>query len=247
MSAVKAGTERRFMENINIVLIAAVVILLFGMFNGLRKGLVRAVFSTFIIFASLAVAAFASPYAAKLLKTTPVYDGIHKQVTAVISQELETTADNVTEQIDAIHSLPFPESIKDSLIENNNGKIYEALGITDFAAYVADYITMMIVKAAAFVILFILAFIILKIIEVCLSAVVSLPVLNSLNKLGGFLFGAVNGLMTIWFFFIIITAFAGTSWGMEIFKQINGSALLSFLYNNNYLMAVIVNLGKMLM
>lgn len=235
------------MENINIVFIAAVVILAFGMFNGLRKGLVRAVFSTFIIFASLAIASFASPYGVKFLKTTPVYTGIHEQVMTVVGQELETTAQSVTEQIDAINNLPFPDSIKESLIENNNGKIYEAFGVADFADYIADYITMVIIKAIAFVVLFILAFIILKIIELCLSAAVSLPVLHSLNKLGGFLFGFVNGLMTIWFFFIIITAFAGTSWGVEIFRQINSSVFLSFLYNNNYLMAVVVNIGKMLM
>ena len=71
--------------------------------------------------------------------------------------------------------------------------------------------------------------------------------LHGLNKLGGFLFGVLNGLMTIWFFFIIITAFGGTSWGMEVFRQINDSIFLSFLYNNNYLMAIIVNIGKILM
>lgn len=234
-------------KKMNIVLIAAIVILLFGMFNGLRKGFVRAVFSTFIIFASLALASFGSPYGAKFLKTTPVYDGIHGQVSAVLSQELETTANNVTEQIEAIKKLPFPDSIKDGLIENNNGKIYEALGISDFAVYIADYITMIIIKAIAFVILFIIAFILLKMAELALSAVVALPVLHGLNKLGGFLFGVLNGLMTIWFFFIIITAFGGTSWGMEVFRQINDSIFLSFLYNNNYLMAIIVNIGKILM
>lgn len=87
----------------------------------------------------------------------------------------------------------------------------------------------------------------MKIVEVFLNAVVSLPVLNGLNKLGGILFGCVNGLMTIWFFFIIITVFAGTSWGVKVFEQINSSVLLSFLYNNNYLMAIIFNIGKLLM
>lgn len=235
------------MEKINIVWIAAVVILLFGMFNGLRKGFVRAVFSTFIIFASLAIAAFASPYGAKLLKTTPVYDAIKTQVATVVTPEIEVPEDTVAGQIEAIKKLPFPESIKEHLIENNNGKIYDTLGITDFVAYVADYIAMVIIKAIAFVTLFILAFIILKMIELCLNAVVSLPVLHSLNRFGGFLFGAVNGMMTIWFFFIILTAFAGTSWGIEVFKQINDSVLLSFLYNHNYLMAIIFNLGKLLM
>lgn len=229
----------------NIVFIAAVCILVFGMLNGLRKGLIRTVFSTFIIFAALAIAAYGSSYAAKFLKTTPLYNTVHTQIEGVINNEIQAGTDEVTGQIDAINNLPFPESIKKGLIENNNSKIYEALGIDEFAAYIADYISMVIMKAIAFAALFFLAFIILKIIELCLSAVASLPVLNGLNRAGGFIFGLVNGLMTIWFFFIIITIFAGTSWGMEIFRQINDSVLLSFIYNNNYLMAIIINISKL--
>ena len=120
------------------------------------------------------------------------------------------------------------------------------MGIDDFAAYISDYISMMILKAIAFVGIFILAFIILKIIEWCLEAAASLPVLHSLNRLGGLLFGAVNGLMTIWFFFIIVTIFASTQWGVEIFRQINESIILSFIYNNNYLLVIIMNITKMI-
>ena len=230
----------------NIVFIIVICLLILAMLNGLRKGLIRTVFSTFIIFAALAVAAFGSSYAANFLQTTPLYNAVNQQVERVISSEIPDETAQVTEQIDAINNLPLPDGIKETLIENNNSKIYEAMGIDDFAAYISDYISMMILKAIAFVGIFILAFIILKIIEWCLEAAASLPVLHSLNRLGGLLFGAVNGLMTIWFFFIIVTIFASTQWGAEIFRQINESIILSFIYNNNYLLVIIMNITKMI-
>lgn len=230
----------------NFVLIAVLILLLFGILNGFRKGMIRAIFSTFIIFAALAVASYGAPHAAKLLKKTPIYTTIEKQVEQAVMAKVDTGAEQVTSQIDAINGLPFPDSIKKGLIDNNNSQIYEAMGINDFAAYVSDYISLMILNAIAFVLLFFAAFIILKIIEVCLDLVSKLPVLHGINKIGGALFGLLNGLMSIWFFCIVLTLFSSTSWGTEIFRQINDSALLSMIYNHNYFLAIVVNVGKML-
>ena len=72
----------------NIVFIIVICLLIFAMLNGLRKGLIRTVFSTFIIFAALAVAAFGSSYAANFLQTTPLYNAVNQQVERVISSEI---------------------------------------------------------------------------------------------------------------------------------------------------------------
>lgn len=73
-----------------------------------------------------------------------------------------------------------------------------------------------------------------------------IPVLNGLNKIGGFIFGLFNGAVYLWIACIIITIFAGTGWGQEIFAQINDSVILSYIYNNNYLLSFLANMGKVL-
>ena len=73
-----------------------------------------------------------------------------------------------------------------------------------------------------------------------------IPVVNGLNKIGGFIFGLLNGVVYLWIACIIITIFSATAWGQYIFAQINDSVILSFIYNNNYLLELLANMGKVL-
>ena len=73
-----------------------------------------------------------------------------------------------------------------------------------------------------------------------------IPVVHGLNKAGGFVFGLLNGVVYLWIAFIIVTIFSTTSWGQYIFAQINDSVILSFIYNNNYLLVLLANMGKVL-
>lgn len=231
----------------NIIFIIVIVILLLGILNGLRKGLISSVFSVFALFAAMALAAYGGPYAAKFLRTTAVYSTVYDTVETNISEKLTLEMPAQTgEQIEVINQLPVPETIKKGLIDNNNTDIYQALGIDSFTAYVADYISMLIINAIAYLIVFIIAFIILKIICCMLNGLMELPILRGINRFGGSIFGFCNSVMTIWLFFIIITACAATTWGAQIMTQINQSQILTALYDHNYLMNIIDNISYIL-
>ena len=237
-------TESTFM---NIVLIITAVIFLFGALNGLRKGLIRTVFSTFALIASLVIAAYGGPYAAKFLKTTPFYEQMCGKVQGAITLEIEEeTTDQISGQIDTINQLPFPEEIKKGLIENNNSHIYEALGIDKFTQYMANYICMLIINVVSYILVFIIGYIVLRIIGLLLDGIADLPVIGGLNRLGGLILGMINGIAGIWVLFIIITIFCTTEWGIEAFRQINENQILTFIYNHNYLLGIIKNIGAML-
>jgi hypothetical protein len=64
--------------------------------------------------------------------------------------------------------------------------------------------------------------------------------------LGGIACGAVHGLMILWILCIVVTIFSWTQAGQWVIAQINEDALLSFLYDNNYLLTTLTNMGKML-
>lgn len=150
------------------------------------------------------------------------------------------------EQAELIQQLPLPASIKDSILENNNAQIYDALGITAFRSYVANYITCLIVNAVSFMFVFLAAIIALKLLAAALNIISYLPVLHSLNKLGGFLFGIVNGLVVLWIICIAATMFSGTELGGYIYGEINKSIFLRLIYDNNYLLTIISSLKYLL-
>lgn len=253
----------------NIVLIVTIGLLLFGALNGLRKGLIKTVFSTFALIAALVIAGFCGPYAAKFLKTTVVYDQLFykvetsvesilmqdagiRQDSAVIgdmipqSEMLNSAFDDIGEQIEAINKLPFPDQIKNGLLDNNNYQIYDILGINKFVQYIANYICMLVINAIAYVGVFIISYIILKLIGLLMDGFSELPVLNGLNRTGGLILGMANGVMAIWFMFIVITLFCTSEWGTEAFRQINENVILSYIYNHNYLLSIIKNIGVLI-
>ncbi len=303
----------------NIVWIITAVIFIFSVLNGMRRGLIKTVFSTFTLIAALAIAAYGGPHAAKYLRTTPVYEYMHSSVAQGVSHLLtqgaeavfgaaplqtesgatvpdagfsqggvdagfdgetgadagfdgETGADagfdggtgasaggsaldfgaldalfsDIGSQIEAINALPFPEQIKKGLLDNNNYQIYDALGVSSFTQYITDYVCMIALNAASYVGLFIVAYVIIRLVGLMLNRLTKFPVLRGLNRTAGLILGALNGVMAVWFMFVVITLFCTSGWGSEALRQISENPFLSYLYNHNYLLTVIKDIGLFL-
>jgi len=230
----------------NIILLIAILILILSALNGYRQGFIKAVFSIFIMIVSLILASQLMPVVGKVLQKTPIYTAVNENIESVIVSSVTMPVDKVTEQVDVINALPLPDFLRNALIENNNSQIYDALGINGFTAYMSNYLTCLIINAISFVISFIVVFILLKIIGRILNLISKLPVLNGINKIGGIIIGLINGFILLWIASVIITIFAGTSWAQYAFQDINNSAILKLIYNNNYLLIWIANMGRVL-
>ena len=136
----------------------------------------------------------------------------------------------------------MPKSIKNTLIEHNNKDVYESLGIDSFQDYLLYHITGIIINAAVFLMLFLVCRLILWGIASALDLVSRLPVLNELNRAAGVFAGILTGLGVLWILCIVLTLFAATPAGQAIFAEIEKSALLSKIYDNNLLLETITRL-----
>lgn len=230
----------------NILTWVAIAIILAYALNGLRRGLVRTVFATFTTVIAIAVAINISPYISRSLQKTVLFDMISENIEASLFGELDEEPLKVADQTELIQNLPLPASVRDSLLENNNAAVYDAFGITAFKAYVANYLACLIMNALSFILVFLVSAILLRVIAACLDIISYLPVLHNLNKLGGFIFGTVNGFVILWIVCIAVTVFSGTEPGTYIYSQINDSLFLRSIYDNNYFLTVIANLKYLL-
>lgn len=231
---------------INYVFLAAAAILLISVIVGGARGFIKTFFAAFSVIIAIFLAVQTGPYLGKVLQRTPAYTFIEEKVEEKLDAKAEKEADKVSRQIEEINNYPLPESLKEALIENNNNQIYEVLGVSAFNEYVASYMACLVINALSFLIILVLALIILKIIEASLDIISKLPVLHGINVFGGIIFGAVHGIILLWILCIIITIFAWTNTGQWICSQINSNPLLSWFYNNNYLLSALSNMGKML-
>ncbi len=242
--------------DINLLTIIVLAGLLVFAVRGLRRGLVRSVFSTFSIIIAIVIAVNFSPQVSKVIQGMPLYDSLTLRVEEAMFKDQASesgTADyadmddpTINEQASFIDDLPFPRSVKNALMSNNNSEVYEALGVSGFKNYIAGLISCFIVNALSLLIIFILALIAVRLIGSALNIIARLPVLHALNKIGGFAFGLVNGLVIVWVLGMILTFFTGTQAGQWIYGQISESRILTALYNGNFLVSIITNLRYLL-
>lgn len=139
-------------------------------------------------------------------------------------------------QIEEIEKAPIPRFLKDMLLENNNSTIYGELGVNSFPAYVASYISRMILNLLSFLVTFLLAIIIVKALMFAVNIIGELPVLGLFNHIAGGVLGLVLGLVIVWLGFLIITLAYTTAAGSACFEMVEKSSLLTFLYDCNPLL-----------
>ena len=150
-----------------------------------------------------------------------------------------TTDFSTNEQIRILQDIPFPQFMKDALIEHNNKEEKERLESKGFFDYIAIYLSRMVLRAIVFFGLLICLVIIFTIITKMLSIAAHLPIINSINRIGGVLFGVGEALLVVWILFVGIAMLANTSIGVELYKQVEDNAFLTKLYDSNLLMSLV--------
>lgn len=230
----------------NWLLVVVVLFLAAYIYGGYRRGFIKTVFAVFAVLIAMVVASVGSPILSKTLQGNEmVYNYINEKVTDTL--KIDDKVEGAVNQINVIDKLPLPDSLKDSLKENNNKEIQNQLQTSTFGTYVSGYVTCLILNSVSYMILFIITLIIVRIIANVLDLVSKLPILNSINKVGGLLIGLVHGLVILWVLCIVLTMFSGSEVGGMLFELVNESQVLSFIYNNNLLMNVVLGVAKTLL
>ena len=172
----------------NWLVIAVLVVLIFFGFRGQREGFIRTVFSLFSLIIALFLTSTFSPYISKTLQNN---EKVHTYISDAVAKIVKTPKKDgtVTEQVESIKELSLPKSLKNALIENNNGEVYKALAVNSFKEYVNNYLTCVVINALSFILAFIIVNICLSLILNALDLISKLPIINGLNKSAGFVIG----------------------------------------------------------
>ncbi len=145
-------------------------------------------------------------------------------------------------QIAAIESADIPQVFKNILLTNNNSKIYDKLGVTSFASYVAKYMAQLVVNIVAFMLTLIVVTSVLRAVIFSLNVIADLPVFGFMNRLAGGVMGVIGVLIIVWAAFVIITVMYTTEIGREMFDMIQSNSMLSVIYEYNPIMKLATTL-----
>lgn len=190
---------------------------------GYMKGIINMLLSVVVLVATIAVTAVLTVPVSALVEKSNIGDEIHKSVTEIVK-------DAEVVDVESIRNLDYPDVILNPISDGAED------ATVAMEKYVADSLTKLVIKSGVYLILSILIYSILRIAVAVLNIASRLPVISDINKLAGAVVGFAMGLVLIWIACLVLAAFGNESWAQDIFVQINESEVLSFIYNNNFVL-----------
>ncbi len=208
-----------------IIDIIVIAIIALSAFLGYKKGLVSILVSFAGMIIAIVLAFILQGPVADFLYNTPIGSSIKQGVTEVIEENVQQENNNDNEN--------FITKILNS--NENSQDINKA----------AESLTKYILKGISFVGILILVFIICYILQMVLNLVFDLPLLNSVNRLGGIGLNVIKTLIKLWVLLAIISFISAIPIVKPVVDVINDSMLVKLLYDNNFLVAIIQGTMKL--
>ena len=229
--------------------VAVAVYLVGMMLYGHYRGFIKIAVSVLSLFITLFAVRVAIPQTTTWLENnTALYETMKESALKAsgLDEKMEEMAGLTGKagERSVIESLEIPDQMKKLLIENNNGEVYQEMGVQIFEDYVGKYLADRVIRILIFTVLFIVFYAFLHIIIVWLDLISRLPIIYGLNKIAGAVLGLTEALIFIWVGALVLTLFSGSEIGKSMITQINGSIWLTWLYDHNMLSYLVVGLVK---
>lgn len=220
----------------------AIVIFIFVFYlaRGWHKGLVRTVVTMFSWLFAMILAWQLYGYVADFLRGI----GLQNKLALSLGAKFQAPAQpGVAEAAGFIEGLLLPEALKTSMVGNNNYEAYSALGVSTFGDYIGVFLANVVVNAIAVLLVFVVSFIMLRIVGRWLGVINHIPLLGTVNRLLGLIAGGVIGFCVIEISMFILTMLATgqnvfTSWVVEI----ENSSVAAWFYHENHLIEWIMKI-----
>lgn len=232
-------------------LLVVAIILIFG-FIGIKNGFIYSIFKivSFFVAAILSVKFF--PLVSNIIDKTSIFTNIKSGIlknlllqkdaqSGIVNQGVQTTVGTVVDGM----TLPgfLKEAIKGQLAKEN------VIGLLDVSAImdkISDVLTHVVIDILSLLLLYIAIRIGLIFIRFVLQGIAKLPVFKQMDKLGGFAFGAIEGLLTVYIVFAFLMLFISAPAFKGFFEAVETSAVAKFFYQNNLIVDWMFPKGKIL-
>lgn len=230
----------------NWVLIVVMLLLIWEMMRGYRRGLLRTIYSLVSWVIVLVIVTLATPHIdAYLIEHTTLYDKIEAYCETSVRKNAQNkieqqAADGSGEDPIAELGIKLPEGVWNDVLEKTGNVADEFLETSGVYNEVAKGVAGFIVEGISFFIALVTARIIVHLISRFLGVVSRIPVICGINKTLGIFAGAIYGLILVWIAFYLVALGSTSELGGMIISYIYQNPLLTFLYENNFVITIIM-------
>lgn len=211
-----------------IVDLVVVGILALCILIGYKRGLTGCIIKILSFFIAIVIAVtLFNPLASIIISSTQIDENIQSSIVQVFEKE-ET---DKTEEKDS--KSPIISYISDEVEKATEEKKSEVVNSA------AKELSINIIKVLSFILLFIASRILLIFVKVLTNLITKLPLIKQCDKIGGILYGILQGFVIIFIGFALITFISPIVNNYSLLETINQSYIGSILCNNNILLKLV--------
>ncbi len=206
-------------------------------FIGLKNGFLYSVFRLLSYILSVIFAVKFYPVLSGILQKTVLYDsvkmsvikGLMKQQGQTISNAKETAAQSVVE------GLKLPGFLKDSILEHiQKSNIIDFSGIINA---VGNEIASLVMNILSLIIIYALIRFGLVFTKVIIKTIARVPVFRQLDKTGGIVLGAIEGILAVYVICAVLVLFSAFPKFSSSIEEIEKSLFADHFYENNFIVS----------
>lgn len=207
-----------------------------------RRGFVLTVLGFLPMVAGFVATKLFTPVASRLLRETPFFGSLSDTIAEKLHLEELLGNAAMQTQTDLIQNMHLPSFLKESLLENNNPVIYDLLNVESMQGYISGFLANICINIVSTLLVFVIAFFAAKFVLRALNLISKLPVLNTFNRICGFLVGVAKGLCVVWLWCFALTLLQCNAGFQEFFKALQMTKIALPLYENNLLIYFILTI-----
>ena len=218
-----------------IIDIIVILIICLCTFIGYKRGLIKVAVNIlgFVLAIIIALVLY-NPISNFIMNNTSIKDNIKESISGtvegyVIGEEKEKEEETDESQIMTNYINNFIEKEKQDV---RNGE-------KEIISNVSDTVAINIIKVGVAIGVFLISKIILLVIKLFADVIGEIPIIKQFNKVGGTLYGILQGLLIIYILLAIISLIAPSITDSSLIDAINNSKIGSIMYNNNVILKVI--------
>lgn len=238
----------------NWVLIIVLSILAASTIFGYYKGVLRIAYSLVAWVIVLAFVAWATPHInLYLLESTSIYEKVEVHCEEVVrrsaNKQVETAQseneEKSTERLEietqlAEMGMSVPDSVIEGILEKTTDATEAILEESGVYTKLAEGMANFVVEGISFLIALVSAWILVHLISQLIGIASHIPIIKGVNRFLGLFAGAIYGLLLVWLGFYITVLASTGEMGKVIVSYIYESPFLTFLYENNLVLTLIL-------
>lgn len=228
----------------NWVLIIVLFVLAASAILGYYKGVLRIAYALAAWVIVLVFVTWATPYIDRILtENTSIDEKLLSYCEETLRQTADTQTDtgNVENESDLAElGVQLPGTVLDGILQKADDTADEFLEESGAYEKMAQGLAGFLMSGISFIIALVISWLIVGMLSQAIGIASKIPVIKGVNQLLGFLAGGIYGLILVWIGFYLVALTSAGETGRTIVSYIYQSPLLTYLYENNLVLTLIL-------